>query len=291
MERECSAAAEAWLASATDWDGAQRRALARIAPELLARLPDPAPWLLALGGPPGTGKSTLARLLAHLWKERWPDQPALQVLSLDDYYLPRAERRALAARVHPLFARRGVPGTHDLALLASHVAHLRAGDPGAVKAPVFDKGRDDRAGRRRVIETFGRPSPVVLEGWFAGTPPEPQAALAMARSRLEREADGDRRWRRAVNDALARFDAWLQAEDALRWHLAAPSWAQVLEWRWAQERELPPERRMLGDRDAVADFLAPFERIARHQFESAGQWADLLVVLDTAHRPHLQSPP
>ena len=291
MERQCSAAAEAWLASATDWDVTQRRALAELAPELLGRLPDPGPWLLALGGPPGTGKSTLARLLAHLWRYRWPDGPDLPVLSLDDYYLPRADRRALAERVHPLFSRRGVPGTHDLDLLVAHVAHLREGLPGAVKLPVFDKGRDDRADYTRTVNTGGRPSPVLLEGWFAGTPSEPTAALSAPCSRFERIADGDGRWRRAVNEELARFDGWLTAGGALRWHLAAPSWPQVLAWRWAQERELPPEQRMLRNPAAVADFLAPFERIARHQFEGAARWADLLIVLDTDHRPHLQSPP
>ena len=45
-----------------------------------------------------------------------------EVLSLDDFYLGRRDRAALARDVHPLLATRGVPGTHDLALLDCNAA-------------------------------------------------------------------------------------------------------------------------------------------------------------------------
>ena len=37
-------------------------------------------------------------------------------LSLDDFYLTRAQREELARTQHPLLRTRGVPGTHDVAL-------------------------------------------------------------------------------------------------------------------------------------------------------------------------------
>ncbi|MDP3316635.1 MAG: hypothetical protein Q8M47_11300, partial [Devosia sp.] len=75
--------------------------------------------LLMLSGPQGAGKSTaLAEALAAM------DRPVAG-LSLDDVYLTRAERAALAAQVSPLLQTRGPPGTHDLALLAQTIAALR----------------------------------------------------------------------------------------------------------------------------------------------------------------------
>jgi D-glycerate 3-kinase len=47
------------------------------------------------------------------------------VLSLDDFYLTKAARAALAESIHPLFATRGVPGTHDLTLLNETINALR----------------------------------------------------------------------------------------------------------------------------------------------------------------------
>ena len=95
MVSQCIARAEEWLHSSTAWPRGQIAALAGITPGLLARLPSDPPWLLGIGGPPGTGKSTLAALLRHLWQGH-PDAPPMVVLSLDDYYLPRAERDRLA---------------------------------------------------------------------------------------------------------------------------------------------------------------------------------------------------
>src|SRR3546814_5753388 len=45
---------------------------------------------------------------------------------------------------------------------------------------------------------------VLFEGWFLGTPAEPEAALAEPLNALERDEDPDGRWRRWCNDALAR---------------------------------------------------------------------------------------
>ena len=49
----------------------------------------------------------------------------------------------MADTVHPLFATRGVPGTHDLTLLHDTINALR-GSQGEVAVPGFDKAADDR---------------------------------------------------------------------------------------------------------------------------------------------------
>src|SRR4051812_33755031 len=74
------------------------------------------PFILGISGLQGSGKSTLATELIDAARRRgW----SAVSLSLDDVYLTRAERESLARAVHPLLRTRGVPGTHDLTLLAS----------------------------------------------------------------------------------------------------------------------------------------------------------------------------
>ena len=69
--------------------------------------------VVGLTGSQGSGKSTLAARLPPLLAAR---NLRAAVLSLDDLYLPKAERQRLAREVHPLLATRGVPGTHEVAL-------------------------------------------------------------------------------------------------------------------------------------------------------------------------------
>ena len=114
------------------------------------------PRRVGLAGGQGAGKSTLARLVAEACAN---DGLRVRVIGLDDFYRTKEEREGLAERVHPLFATRGVPGTHDVE------GCLRAMDallePGRVSLPTFDKGADDRA---ETVEVEGPFDLVVFEG-------------------------------------------------------------------------------------------------------------------------------
>ena len=88
------------------------------------------PVVIGLCGAQGSGKSTTAGRLAATLTARGC---ATAVLSIDDFYLTRAEREVLAASIHPLLATRGVPGTHDTKLLMrSLLSLLKAGAADAV---------------------------------------------------------------------------------------------------------------------------------------------------------------
>ncbi|MGZ3267744.1 MAG: kinase, partial [Croceibacterium sp.] len=154
------------------------------------------PLLVGFNGAQGSGKTTLCRFLELLLAER--DLNAV-TLSLDDLYLPRAERKQAAADHHPLFATRGVPGTHDVELSMAILDRLLSRKP--TDLPIFDKATDDRAPGTRHVE--GPVDVVLFEGWCVGAAPQSAAALREPVNTLERDEDPRGTWRREVNRRLA----------------------------------------------------------------------------------------
>lgn len=246
-----------------------------------AALPEafPRPFVLGISGLQGSGKSTLAHRLVQIARAR--GLHAL-TLSLDDVYLTRSERLRLARDVHPLFATRGVPGTHDVALLETTLDALANASPQRpVALPRFDKGRDDRAPEADWFRVTATPQLVVLEGWCLGVPPQPEAALTEPVNALERDEDRDARWRRWVNARLAgEYAALWQRIDRLIL-LASPSFEVVARWRREQEdalRQANAERAM--DEPTLQRFIAHYERLSRHALASLPARADIVVELD-----------
>ena len=197
---------------------------------ILARLPAKpdrrgAAWLVGLSGLPGSGKSTFARQLAGVANA---GGVATQVLALDDFYFGRRDRMRLARGVHPLLATRGVPGTHDVALLARTLGDLgRASARCPARIPRFDKGRDTRLPPSRWRDVGESPRLVVLEGWCVGVPAQPADALVSPLNALERDEDRNGRWRRWVNAQLADTYAILWRQLAMLIELEAPNYAVV----------------------------------------------------------------
>ena len=240
--------------------------------------PDHVP-LIAIAGAQGSGKSTLAVEAAHAL--------SAATLSLDDVYLTKAERADLAARLHPLFAVRGPPGTHDLALLDRTLARLRGAASGdRTPLPAFDKLTDERRPETDWSVFDGRPRAVLLEGWCLGATPQDPAALADPVNTLERDHDPDGDWRRRINDALGTDYARLFATfDALLF-LRAPDFDRVLDWRAEQEASLTGGPVAPKRRAELARFVQHFERITRHML-TGGVAADVVVELDRNRSPRV----
>ena len=240
--------------------------------EALAHKPT-RPLLVGLCGAQGSGKSTLAQALAARFSN-------MVVLSLDDFYLRRAERIGLAEREHPLFMTRGVPGTHDIGLALATLDALCAGQP--VALPRFDKAIDDRA----PPETWPRVKPpydlILLEGWCVGAVPQAEEQLAAPVNALERIEDADGRWRRGVNAALAGAYQELFNRLDLLFLLAAPDWQTVGLWREEQEarlREAVSEGAGVMDAAGVARFIQYYERLTCHILDEMPHRADLVLHL------------
>ena len=62
--------------------------------------------IVGLSGCQGSGKSTVAKLMANVLNGIYGVKAV--VLSLDDFYLTKSEREAIARDIHPLFVTRGV---------------------------------------------------------------------------------------------------------------------------------------------------------------------------------------
>jgi len=271
--------ASQWLESHTAMPPHAARALAALVPGLLARIPRRHGTSLGIAGPPGSGKSTLARLLSFMLNES--GTPTV-LLSLDDYYLSRQDREALAQGRHTLLRRRGVPGTHDWQRFIRDFDCLREGDATELRLPVFDKATDDIAPRERWRAVKENPLCVLVEGWCIGAPAQDAADLTEPVNELERREDSRGIWRAYVNACLGRYCDDLAPRIGRYWYLQVPAWDCVIDWRWQQEQELAQAR--LHSRAETAAFLATFERIVRHMQASAAAWAECRLRADSAHR-------
>lgn len=237
--------------------------------------------LVGINGAQGAGKTTLVAYLCD-WLVHEAGLSAL-CMSLDDFYLTRAERQALADAVHPLLATRGVPGTHDIPLLLHTLQALTVS--GDVAVPRFSKAEDDRQPAAAWPRIRAPLDVVLLEGWCLGATPEPPAALAVPCNALERREDPQAVWRGHVNQQLAGDYATLHAQPDCWLMLKAPSFDDVLRWRTEQENRL---RARIGasehaiglmDEAALAHFVQHYERLTRHCLASLPPRMDLVWTL------------
>ncbi len=238
------------------------------------------PLVIGINGSQGSGKSTLCQCLELLLDTEHGLQAA--TLSLDDLYMTRSERKALAATVHPLLMTRGVPGTHDVALGAAVIADVRAGRTG-MRLPRFDKGRDDRIAVVDWPVVESKIDILLFEGWCIGATPQLPAALTHPINCLEQAEDAESRWRHHVNAALAGPYRELFAPLDLLVMLAAPRFEVVLGWRLLQEHKLRARTGQGMSAAAVERFVMHFERLTRHMLSAMPDQADIVVRLGERH--------
>ncbi len=237
--------------------------------------------IVGLSGCQGSGKSTVAKLMANVLNGIYGVKAV--VLSLDDFYLTKSEREAIARDIHPLFVTRGVPGTHDTALLKQTVHELRSRE-GPIHSPLFDKAEDERTN----VEQWPRHSApvqlILLEGWCVGVPPQGQADLTRPVNALEAEFDAGGVWREEVNRQLAGAYADLFSLVDILLVLQAPGFHAVSDWRWEQESRLSAsfEQRYPDQPDPtmsyrqLSHFVLHFQRLTEHALKTLPKIADHL---------------
>ncbi len=113
-----------------------------IANEILKRAAGAARFVVAIAGPPGAGKSTLAEALAETLVA---GGERAAVLPMDGFHMDNA-----VLEEKGLLPRKGSPETFDVRAFLSTVAAVRAND-GEVLVPVFDRSREIAIASARIV--------------------------------------------------------------------------------------------------------------------------------------------
>lgn len=242
--------------------------------------------VIGINGAQGTGKSTLAKLIALLLEAKG-FTPAN--LSIDDFYLSKAQRSKLAEEIHPLLSSRGVPGTHGTGTALGVLQQLKnATAADKVVLPAFDKATDDCIAAELCPTLNGPVDIIILEGWFVGAKPQLASALEPAINELESAEDADGQWRHFVNQQLGQEYQQIFSQLDLLVMLEAPNVEQVFEWRQLQEAKLRQASQEnsagLMDDEQLQRFIQHFERLTRHCLDTVAKQADIVFQLDENHR-------
>lgn len=246
-------------------------------------------FFLGVNGCQGSGKSTMSAFLATYLQQEFGLSVA--VMSLDDFYLTRKQRQEMAIKVHPLFATRGVPGTHNTDLLNAVLSSL-SGQKGTLCLPKFDKANDNSLPQSAWPKQPLPVDVVIMEGWCWGVEPQNRQALKQPVNQLEEQQDALGVWRNYVNKALEEqyrhlydyMDYWVM--------LRAPGFADVFDWRLEQEQKLgqtvaKENARHLMSADDIAQFIQYYQRLTEHGLSSLPQKCDVVFQLDA--RRHIEN--
>lgn len=104
-------------------------------------------FIVAIAGPPGAGKSTLANFLVDALNKKEPGSAA--ILPMDGYHYDDA-----VLRERGLLARKGAPETFDAGGFKHMLLRLKSDLEGEIAVPVFDRAIEiSRAGARIIPST------------------------------------------------------------------------------------------------------------------------------------------
>lgn len=245
--------------------------------------------VIGINGAQGSGKSTLSKILKSILAHAF--NKSVVTLSIDDLYLSRQCREALAKEVHPLFITRGVPGTHDVKRGREIISTLLNPSPGlSVKIPVFDKSIDDLLPEQDWRSVTNDVDIILFEGWCVGAQAQSHDDLESAINELEINEDPDLVWRHYINEQLRGDYQLLFDSIDYQVMLKVPDMASVFEWRHLQEEKLAARLdkkkaslEMMSEKE-LARFIMHFERITRFTLDEMPGRADVVLLLNKDHQ-------
>ncbi|MFT6917589.1 MAG: D-glycerate 3-kinase [Cognaticolwellia sp.] len=241
-------------------------------------------YFVGINGCQGSGKSTLTDFIAEYLANT--HQLTIVVMSLDDFYFTGEKRQQLADDIHPLLATRGVPGTHDMTMLASTLTKLKAQQTGFA-IPRFNKATDEPYPKEQWPIVKKPADIILLEGWCWGVKPQTDEQLKAPVNELELKYDSKGEWRHYVNQQLKNNYQPLYKTMNFWLALQAPSFDCVYQWRLEQEQKLQDKNMGLPNSKimksaGILNFMQYFQRLSVQACLSISQSADAIFYLDYA---------
>ena len=240
--------------------------------------------IIGLSGGQGAGKSTITGILKLILKKKYGLN--ICIFSIDDFYKTKNERLRMSKKIHPLFITRGVPGTHDIALLNQTIRKLKQKKFRTVLIPKFDKSKDDRYRKNKWQKIKIKPDIIIFEGWCVGTTHQNNNELKRPLNLIEKKYDENLKWRKTVNNLIKkRYKNIFNKIDKLVF-LKVPDFNYIIKWRWLQEQKmkLTTKSKKTMSKTQVKEFIMCYERLTKHMIKNYSKISDLTIFLDKNHR-------
>ena len=245
------------------------------------------PLLIGLAGGQGSGKTTISSILSIILKKYF--KLNVFIISIDDFYKTRKERKILSKKKHSLLMTRGVPGTHDIDLMLKFFKKIKSNKFRSLEVPKFNKAMDDRYKKRLWYKLKFKPDVVIFEGWCVGAKPQTAKQLKKPINSLEKVYDQGLKWRTHVNNQLkTKYKTLFNQLDGLL-YLKAKNFNLLRNWRLKQERKLwiqtknKKNLKIMNNGDVI-NFMQTYQRITQQMFKDSIKSSSIIMNLNNNHQ-------
>ena len=245
------------------------------------------PLIIGLAGGQGSGKTTISLILSIILKKYF--KLNVFIVSIDDFYKTRRDRKILSKTKHSLLMTRGVPGTHDIDLMLNFFKKIKSKKFKIIQVPKFNKAIDDRYPKKLWYKLKSKPDVVIFEGWCVGARAQPNSQLKKPINSLEKVYDQGAKWRTHVNNQLkTKYKTLFKQLDGLL-YLKAKNFNLLREWRLKQERKLwvqtknKKNLKIMSSGDVI-NFMQTYQRITQQMFKDALKVSSIIMNLNSNHQ-------
>ena len=243
--------------------------------------------IIGLAGGQGSGKTTISSILSIILKKYF--KLNVFIISIDDFYKTRKNRKILSKKQHPLLITRGVPGTHDIDLMLNFFKKIKAKNFKCLEVPKFNKAIDDRYKKNLWYKIKSRPDVVIFEGWCVGAQSQNNKQLKKPVNYLEKTHDQNLLWRKYVNNQLSTgYKSLFKKMDGLL-YLKAKNFSLLRDWRIKQERKLLLQTKnkknlKIMNNEDVINFMQTYQRITQQMFKDGIKNSSIIMNLNSNHQ-------
>ena len=243
--------------------------------------------IIGLAGGQGSGKTTISSILSIILKKYF--KLNVFIISIDDFYKTRRNRKILSKKKHPLLMTRGVPGTHDIDLILNFFKKVKSKKFKSLEVPRFNKAVDDRYKKGLWYKLKIKPDVVIFEGWCVGARAQSSRQLKKPINSLEKVYDQEVKWRTFVNNQLkTKYRTLFKQLDGLL-YLKAKNFSLLREWRLKQEQKLwvqtknKKNLKIMSSGDLI-NFMQTYQRITQQMFKDALKSSSIIMNLNSNHQ-------